>query len=79
MDDEAIAVAVDIGSRVRLELDGDICGGGVELEAGLWSSILTQHFGCKVIAVIEGQQVIFPNVQPETGIIHRIKSTNLHI
>lgn len=33
MDDKAVAVAVDVGGRVRLELDGDVRSGGVELKS----------------------------------------------
>lgn len=33
MDDKAIAVAVDVGGRVRLELDGDVRSGGVEFKS----------------------------------------------
>lgn len=35
VDYEAVAIAVDVGGRVRLELDGEVCGGGVELKSGL--------------------------------------------
>lgn len=35
VDHETVAVAVDVGGGVRLKLDGDICSGGVELEARL--------------------------------------------
>lgn len=66
MDYETVAIAIDVSGRVRLELDGDVCGGGVELKSGLCSSILTQNFSCKVISIIKGQQVVLPNVQPET-------------
>lgn len=64
VDHEAVAIAVDVGSRVRLELDGDVGGGGVELEAGARSAVLTQHLGREVVPIVEGQQVVLPNVQP---------------
>lgn len=35
VDNEAVAVAVDVGGRVGLELDGDVRSGGVELKSGL--------------------------------------------
>lgn len=62
VDHKTISIAIDVSGRVRLKLDGDICSGGVELKAGLWSSILTQQFGCKVIPIIKGQQVILPDI-----------------
>lgn len=46
MDHEAVAVAVDVSSRVRLELDGDISHGGVELEARPGATVLTQDVSC---------------------------------
>lgn len=77
VDNETIAVAVDIGGRVGLELDGDVCAGGVELKVGLRSSVLTQCLGCKVISIIKGQEVIYPNVQSEST--HRRKSLIFYI
>lgn len=70
---EAVAIAIDIGGRVRLELDGDVRSGGVELKVRLRPSILTQHFGCEVVSVIKGQQVILPDVQPATRDAPRVK------
>lgn len=35
VDYEAVAIAVDVGGRVWLELDCDISGGSVELKSGL--------------------------------------------
>lgn len=66
LDDEAVAVAVDVGGRVGLELDGDVGGGGVELEASFGSSVLTQDFSREVVSVVKGHQVVCPDVQPET-------------
>lgn len=66
MDNEAVAVAVDVGGRVGLELDGDVGGGGVELEASFGSSVLTQDFSREVVSVVKGHQVVRPDVQPET-------------
>lgn len=64
MDDEAVAVAVDVGGRVGLELDGDVGGGGEELEASSGSSELTQDFSRQVVSVVKGHQVVGPDVQP---------------
>lgn len=69
MDDEAVAVAVDVGGRVGLELDGDVGGGGVELEASFGSSVLTQNFSCEVVSIVKGHHVVLPDVQPETRTI----------
>lgn len=74
MDDEAVAVAVDVGGRVGLELDGDVGGGGVELEASSGSSVLTQDFGCEVVSVVKGHQVVRADIQPET---RRVKLPSL--
>lgn len=71
MDDEAVAVAVDVGGRVGLELDGDVGGGGVELEAGLGSPVLTQDLCREVVSVVKGHQVVLPDVQPERRGIKR--------
>lgn len=73
-DDEAVVVAVDVRGRVGLELDGDVGGGGVELEVGLGPSVLTQHFGVQVVPVIKGHQVVLADVQPETGETLGVKS-----
>lgn len=64
LDEKAVAVAVDIGGRVGLELDGDVGGGGVELEASFGSSVLTQDFSREVVSVVKGHQVVCPDVQP---------------
>lgn len=42
---ESIVVAIDVGGRVGLELDGNISRGGVELEAGPRATILAQDLG----------------------------------
>lgn len=60
---KAIVVTVDVGCGVRLELDGDVGRGGVELEAGPCAAILAQDLGCEVVAIVEGQQVVFPHVE----------------
>lgn len=70
MDDEAVAVAVDVGGRVGLELDGDVGGGGVELEPSFGSSVLTQHFSREVVSIVKGHHVVLSDVQPETRTIH---------
>lgn len=62
---KSIIVAVDVGGRVRLELDGDISHRGVEFESWTGAAVLAQYLCCQVITIIEGQQVIFP--QMETG------------
>lgn len=67
MDDEAVAVAVDVGGWVGLELDGDVGGGGVELEPSYGPPVLTQNFSRQVVSVVKGHQVVRPDVQPETG------------
>lgn len=45
MDHKAVVVAVDVGGRIRLELDGDVCHGRVELEVRLLATVLTQDVG----------------------------------
>ena len=70
---EAVAVAIDVGGWVRLELDGDICIWGVELKLRLRSPILTQYFSCEVISIVKRHQVIPSNVQPE------IWDTQIHV
>jgi len=68
MDHEAVAVAVDLGGRVRLELDGDVRRGRVELEAGPRAAVLTQNLGRQVVSIVEGHHVILPYVEPgESG------------
>lgn len=63
MNHKAVVVAVDVRRRVRLELDGDVSHGGVELEAGPRAAVLAQDVPCQVIPVVEGQQVILANVE----------------
>ena len=68
MDHEAIAVAVDVGGGVRLELDGDVCHGRVELEAGPQAPVLTQDLCRQVVTVVEGDHVILPYVKPRESL-----------
>lgn len=63
---KAIVVAVDVGGRIWLKLDGDVSHGRVELEVWPRAAVLTQDVGREVIAVVEGQQVVLTHV--ETGI-----------
>ena len=64
MDHKAVAVAVDVGGGVRLELDGDVCRGRVELEAGPRAPVLTQDLCRQVVSIVEGHHVILPYVKP---------------
>lgn len=70
MEDEAVAVAVDVGGRVGLELDGGVGGGGVELEASSGPAVLTQDFSRQVVSVVKGHRVVLSDVQPETRTIN---------
>lgn len=70
MDDEAVAVAVDVGGRVGLELDCGVGGGGVELEPSFGASVLTQNLSREVVSVVKGHHVVRSDVQPETRTIN---------
>lgn len=65
MDDEPLPIGEGASAGVGLELDGDIGGGGVELEAATGTRILAQDARRQVVPVIEGQHV--PRTQPQPG------------
>lgn len=65
MDDEALPIGKGTGTGVRLELDGDISGGCVELEAATGARVLAQDPRSQVVPIIEGQHV--PRAQPQPG------------
>lgn len=65
MDNKAVVIAVYVGLRIRLKLNGDISHGCIELESWMCAAVLTQDVGCEVITIVEGQQVIL--AQMETG------------
>lgn len=50
-------------------MNSDISHGGIELEMWSCAAVLAQYVRCKVIAIIEGQQVILTNM--ETGTDNR--------
>lgn len=66
MDDKALLISEGAGARVRLELDGDIGSGGIELEAATGTRVLAQDACRQVVPVIEGQHV--PRAQPQPGV-----------
>lgn len=66
MNHKSIVVTVNVGGRIRLELDGHISHGGVELEVGPCAAVLTQDVGRQVVAVVERQLVILTQIEPET-------------
>lgn len=68
MDHKAVVVAIDVGGRVGLKLNGDIRHGGIELEVWLCTAVLSQDVGCQVVSIIEGQQVILTNMETATDI-----------
>lgn len=63
MHHKAVVVAIDVGSRVRLELDGHISHGGVEFEARTGTAVLAQYLCSQVISVVESQQVVLSHVE----------------
>lgn len=63
VDHEAVVVAVYVGGRVWLKLNGDVGHGRVELEVWPRAAVLTQDVGCEVVAVVEGQQVVLTQVE----------------
>lgn len=69
MHHKAVVVAVDVGGRIGLELNGDVRHGGVELEVGPRTTVLPQDVRRQVVAIVEGQQVVLADV--ETGIHKR--------
>lgn len=60
---KAIVVAVNVGGRVRLELDGDISCRCVELETRPRATVLAQYLSSQVVSIIECQQVIHSHVE----------------
>lgn len=66
---KAVVVAVDVGGWIRLELNGDVRHGGVELEVRPRSAVLSQDVRCQVVAIVEGQKVVLADMQPG---IHKI-------
>ena len=67
MHHEAVVVAVDVGGRVGLELHRDVGHGSEQLEVRPRAAILTQDVRRQVVPVVEGQEVVLPQVQSETG------------
>ena len=60
---EAVVVAVDVGGRVGLELHGDVGHGSEQLEVRPRAAVLTQDVRRQVVPVVEGQEVVLPQVQ----------------
>lgn len=65
---KAIVVAVDVSGRIRLKLNSDISHGGIELEMWSRATVLAQDVGSQVITIIEGQQVILPQMETRIDI-----------
>lgn len=65
---KAIVVAVDVSGRIRLKLNSDISHGGIELEMWSCATVLAQDVGSQVITIIEGQQVILPQMETRIDI-----------
>lgn len=64
VDDEALALAEDEPRRVRVEGDGQVGGGGGELEGATPPHVPAQHASGDLIAVGDGQHVAVADVQP---------------
>lgn len=71
---KAVVVAVDVGGRVGLELNGDVRHGGVELEVRPRPAVLSQDVGCQVVAIVEGQKVVLADMKP--GIHKKVTKGN---
>lgn len=67
VDDEALLIGEGTSTGVRLELDSDIGGGGVELEAATGTRVLAQDARRQVVPIIEGQHI--PCAQPQPGVV----------
>lgn len=67
VDDKALPIGKGAGARVGLELDGDVSGGGVELEAATGACVLAQDARRQVVPIVEGQHV--PRAQPQPGAV----------
>lgn len=63
MHHKAVVVAVDVGGRVGLELNGYVRHGGVELEVRPRAAVLSQDVCCQVVAIVEGQKVVLTDMQ----------------
>lgn len=55
---EAVVVAVDVRSRIRLKLDGHIGCRGEESKSRKETAVLTQDVGRQVVPIIKGEQII---------------------
>lgn len=66
VDDKALTIRKGTGAGVRLELDGDISTGGVELEPATGARVLAQDTRRQVVPIVESQHV--PCAQPQPGV-----------
>lgn len=65
VDDEALALAEDEPGWIWVEGDGQVGGGGGELEGAAASDVAPQDTSRDLIAVGDGQHVAVADVQPE--------------
>ena len=65
VDDEAFALPENESRRVGVEGDGQVRGGGGELEGAAASHVAPQDSSCDLIAVSDGQHVAVADVQSE--------------
>lgn len=67
VDDEALALAEDEPCWIGVEGDGQVGGGGGELEGAAPSDVAPQDTSCDLVAVGDGQHVTVADVQSEDG------------
>lgn len=63
--DESLALPKDEPSRVRVELDGEVGAGGVELLGAAAAHVLPQDAGRELVPVVDGEDVTVGDVQAE--------------
>lgn len=63
MHHEAVVVAIDVGGRIGLELDGHVRCRGVELVPGECTTVLAQDVGREVIAIVQRQYVVLSKMK----------------
>lgn len=61
--DKSLALAKDEASRIRVELDGEVRRGGVQLLRAAVAKVLAQDVGHNLISVIDGQDVAVAQIQ----------------
>lgn len=61
--DKSLTLAKDEAGRVRVELDGEVRCGGVQLLRAAVAKVLAQDVRHNLVAVIDGQDVTVAQVQ----------------